>query len=179
MRWTDFFSHLEHDFALDAHTPRESTHHLDNVDTHVLDVCARAKACGQGVTVGMVTGEVLHVAPRAVATEWFSGLLGGDKGSGVVIPVTAVLWVEGDTVATQGDKATLVRATLLDVLADMARRHAHVTLRTQHSDYPGVIMSVGPGFCDLLLHPTPHSGITRRFPFPAVVAIFQGATAWG
>lgn len=178
MRWTDFFSHLEHDFALDAEQPPEQAPHHATVDTHVVDVCARAKASSQEVTVGLVTGDVFHLSPRAISPDWFSGLLGGDKGSGVVIPLSAVLWVEGDSVASRGAKAPLVPATLSDVLTDMARRHAHVTLRTPHSDVAGVMVSVGPGFCDLLTHPGP-SPTTRRFPFHAIVAIFQGSATWG
>jgi hypothetical protein len=179
MRWTDFFSHLEHDFAIDAHPPRESASQHDSVDTHVLDVCARAKAAGQEVAVGMATGDVFHVAPRAIATGWFSGLVGGDRGSGVVIPLSAVLWVECDATTSGAERTAVVGATLSDVLTDMARRHAHVTVRTQHSDAAGVIGSVGDGFCDLVAHPTSHQGTARRFPFHAIVAIFQGATTWG
>ena len=179
MRWTDFFSHLEYDFALDAHPPGESLRHRENADSHLVDMCARAKAAGQEVAVGMVTGDVFHVSPRAVAVDWFSGLVGGEKGAGVVIPVASVLWVEGDTVAVRDETGSLVTATLSDVLVDMARRHTHVTLRTPHSDLVGVITSVGPGFCDLRLNPAPHSGTTRRFPFHAIVAIFQGAATWG
>ena len=179
MRWTDFFSHLEYDFALDAHPPRESALYRDKADTHVVDACARAKALGEEVAVEVVTGDVFHVAPRAVSTDWFSGLLGGERGSGVVIPLSAVLWVEGDSVASPGEKAPLVQAKLADVFTDMARRHSPVTLRTPHSDAVGVITSVGPDFCDLRLNPSPHSGTTRRFPFHAIVAIFQGAATWG
>jgi hypothetical protein len=179
MRWTDFFSHLEHDFALDAHPPRESATGHDSVDTHFLDVCARAKVAGQEVTVGMVTGEVFHVSPRAISTDWFSGLVGGDRGSGVVIPLSAVLWVEGDAMAYRGERSPVVTATLSDVLTDMARRNAHVTVRTPHSDAVGVITGVGNGFCDLVSRPTTHLGATRRFPFHAIVAIFQGTVTWG
>ena len=129
--------------------------------------------------MGLVTGDVFHVSPRAISMEWFSGLVGGEKGSGVVIPLGQVLWLEGDTVASRGEKATLVGATLSDVLTDMARRQAHVTLRTRHVDVQGVIVGVGPDFCDLLRHPATHSGTTRRFPLHAVVAIFQGTATWG
>ena len=179
MRWTDFFSHLEYDFALDAHSPGESARQRENADSHVLDICARAKASGQEVTVGVVTGDVFHMSPRAVSTDWLSGLVGGAKGAGVVIPLGAVLWVEGDTEPGRREKAPLVQATLSDVLTDMARRRTPVTLRTPHSDVVGVITSVGPSFCDLLVHPERHSGASRRFPFPAIVAIFQGTITWG
>ena len=179
MRWTDFFSHLEHELALDAHPPRESALHRDNADAHVVDACARAKAAGKQVAVGVVTGDVFHVSPRAISADWFSGLVGGERGSGVVIPMSAVLWVEGDSVASRGEKAPLLQATLADVLTDMARRRTPVTLRTPHADVVGVITSVGPGFCDLLVHPERHSGTSRRFPFHAIVALFQGASTWG
>ena len=179
MRWTDFFSHLEYDLSLDAHPPRESLRHRENADSHLVDVCARAKAAGQEVAVGVVTGDVFHVSPRAVSREWFSGLVGGVRGSGVVIPMSAVLWVEGESVASRGEKAPLVQATLSDVLADMARRQSRATIRTPHSDVVGVITSVGPGFCDLLIRPASHSGTTRRVPFHAIVAVLQGAVTWG
>ena len=179
MRWTDFFNHLEHDFALDAQPAGEASLRRDNVDAHLVDVCARAKISGQKVTVGMVTGDVFHVSPRAVSIDWFSGLLGGEKGLGVVIPVSAVLWVEGSSLASRGEEPALVQATLADVLTDMARRRARVTLRTPRSDVAGMLASVGPGFCDLILHPTPHTSATRRFPFHSIVAIFQGAATWG
>lgn len=179
MRWTDFFSHLEHDFAQDADPPSGSARQGCRIDSNFVDVCARTKASGQAVTVGLVTGDVFHVSPRAVALDWFSGLVGGEKGAGVVIPVASVLWVESDTVGSRDEKLSLVAATLSEVLADMASRHAHITLRTPHSDVAGVIASVGPGFCDLLVNPAPHSGTTRRFPFHGIVAIFQGAATWG
>ena len=179
MRWTDFFSHLEYDFSLDAHSSPESVRHRENADSHLVDVCARAKVAGQEVAVGVVTGDVFLVSPRAVSREWFSGLVGGEKGSGVVIPVASVLWVEADTLAARDETVSLVTATLSDVLADMARRHTRATVRTLHTDVMGVITSVGPGFCDLLIHPTSPSGTTRRVPFHAIVAIFQGAVTWG
>ena len=179
MRWTDFFSHLEYDLALDVHPSRESAFHRDNADAHLVDACARAKAAGKQVAVGVVTGDVFHVSPRAISADWFSGLVGGERGSGVVIPMSAVLWVEGDSVASRSEKAPLVQATLSDVLTDMARRRTPVTLRTPHSDVVGVITSVGQGFCDLVVQPERHSGASRRFPFHAIVALFQGAATWG
>ena len=129
--------------------------------------------------MGVVTGDVFHLWPRAISTEWFSGLAGGEKGSGIVIPVSAVSWVEGGPVSSRDETPSLVAATLRDVLTDMARRRAHVTVRTHHLDATGVMVSVGSDFCDLALHPAPHPSATRRFPFHAIVAIFQGAFAWG
>ena len=175
MRWIDFFSHLEHDFALDAQPPRESSQRTSTVDKDLLDVCARAKASGRHVAVGVVTGEVFHVSPRAVSREWFSGLVGGEHGSGVVIPAGAVVWVESDSITFPDKPAGLVSATLADVLTDIARRRALVTIRTAHGDAVGTIEGVGKGFCDLVAP----AGMTRRFPVSAIVAIFQGTVTWG
>jgi hypothetical protein len=179
MRWTDFFSHLEYDFALDADSSNQSSHRTVHVDTDFLDLCARAKLSGCQVTVGMVTGEVLHVSPRAVATDWLSGLVGGEHGAGIVIPVWAVLWLESEGARRDGQKTSVVAATLSDVLIDMARRRARVTLRTMHSDVVGVIVGVGRDFLEVAGEPATHATTTRRFPLRAVVAIFQGSLAWG
>ena len=179
MRWTDFFSHLEHDFALDADASDQSSHRTVQVDTDFLELCAQAKVSGRQVTVGMVTGDVFHVSPRAVATDWLSGVVGGEHGAGVVIPVGAVLWLESEGAPRDGQKTSVVAATLSDVLTDMARRRARVTLRTRHSDVVGVIVGVGKDFLEVAGEPATHAATTRRFPFHAVVAIFQGAIAWG
>jgi hypothetical protein len=179
MRWTDLFSHLEHNFALDAHMPRESSFLDDANDVHFMEVCLRAKAAGGQITVGVTSGDVFHVWPRAVSSEWFSGLIGGNRGSGVVIPLTAVGWVEGSISPPGPKKPGFVQATVQDVLTDMARRRATVTIRTLHSDYVGVIVRVGNDFCDVAGQSTSSPGGVRRFSFAAIVAVFQGSTAWG
>jgi hypothetical protein len=179
MRWIDFFSHLEHNFALDAHQPRESSPHGDRDDAHVLEMCLWAKAAKRQITVGVKSGDVFHVSPRAVGREWFSGLVGGEKGSGLVIPVTAVSWLEGDGVSPGDEIANPVTATLADVLTDMARRRATITIRTLQSDYVGVIANVGRDFCDVAGGPPSSSRAVRRFPVAAIVAVFQGSIAWG
>jgi len=179
MRWTDFFTHLEHDFALDAHSPRESGGDHDGVDADFLDICARAKVARRPVTVGLVTGEVFHVSPRAVSAEWFSGLVGGDRGAGVVIPVSAITWLESDAVSGGSQKTALVSATLREVLTDIARRQSSVTIRTLRCDYAGVIVRVGDGFCDVAGQPDSASGSSRRFPFKAIISVCQGSAVWG
>ncbi len=179
MRWTDFFSHLEYDFALDSESSNQQSHHRVDVETDFLELCARAKAAGRQVTVGMVAGDVFHVLPRAVATDWLSGLVGDERGAGIVIPVGAVLWLECEGAPLDDQKTSPVVATLSDVLIDMARRRARVTLRTRHSDVVGVIVGVGKDFLDIAREPTTYPATTRRFPFHAVVAIFQGSIAWG
>jgi hypothetical protein len=179
MRWTDFFSHLEHDFALDAQPTGPELVGVDDADSYVLEVCWRAKAAGGQVTVGAVTGDVLHVTPRAVSTEWFSGLLGGERGSGVVIPLASVEWLESSGAASRRAQTTVVQATLVDVLADIRRRSAPVTIRTRHSDFAGNIVGVGKDYVDAVGHHTIHPTLIRRFPFPSIVAVFQGFASWG
>jgi hypothetical protein len=179
MRWTDFFSHLEYDFALEAEPSQQSSDSPHNTETQCLDVCARAKAQGRHVTVALVTGDVFHVSPRAVGTDWVSGVVGGEQGAGVVIPLGAVVWIECDGVSSHGQKTSLVAATLSDVITDIARREARITLRTVQSDTAGVIVGVGKDFLDVASQPAGRSSVARRFPLHAVVAIFQGSVAWG
>jgi hypothetical protein len=176
MRWNDFFHHLEYDLALEVRPQPDGPLTRHHVDSHILDVCARAKASGHQVTVGVVTGEVFHVAPRAISTEWFSGLVGGDQGSGVVIPLLSVGWLESDSMTPDGEKSAVVGATLSDVLNDMVSRHAQVTIHTQHGDIAGVITSVGHEFCDVA---GTSATTARRVPFSSIVAVFQGSGTWG
>lgn len=179
MRWTDFFNHLEHDFALDCHADRGMVAPHTSDDSHLLDVCARAKASGGEVTVGVVTGDVLHVFPRAVATQWFSGLVGGERGSGVVIPLAAVEWVEGRPTGSHQTPKPVLSATLADVLADIAKRSAPVTIQSRQSDFVGRVVSVGDDYVDVAgAHSTPPRP-TRRFLMASIVAIFQGGAHWG
>jgi hypothetical protein len=179
MRWTNLFSHLEDDFALDAHRPRDSSHRDSESDSHLLEACVRAKAAGERVTVGVATGDVFHVVPRAVSTGWFSGLVGGESGLGVVIPLGAIAWVEFPTGRASSGNTATVSATLSDVLRDIARRRAVVTVRTMHSDVVGVIASVGNGFFDVAGHNTTPLATTRRFPLTSIVAVLQGSATWG
>ncbi len=131
------------------------------------------------MTVGVVTGEVLHVSPRAVATEWFSGLVGNERGSGVVIPVAAVEWIEGGLSSSPPSSAPALSATFADVLADIARRSASVTIRTRRSDFAGCVVRVGDGYVDAVGSHSTHSTPSRRFSTASIVAVFQGAATWG
>ena len=179
MRWTDFFSHLEHNFSLDAYPPHESVLDQPNPEAHLLDWCLAAKAERRPITVAVMTGDVFHVSPRAVGVDWFSGLVGGEHGSGMVIPLTAIVWIEGGDGSAPRHTGAPVAAPFRVVVADMARRRAVVMIRTATSDVAGVIVGVGEGFCDVAAGPTGPAGSIRRFPFRSIVAIFQGTGGWG
>ena len=179
MRWADFFSHLEYEFAVDADPTRTSLPAAPDTDQDVLTVCAQAKGAGQVVAVGLITGEVLHVSPRAVAGQWFSGLVGGERGAGVVIPLTGLEWIDAGGLPTQRERATVLPTRFVDVLSDMSARRALVTIRTRNSDVAGVIAGVGDGFCDVGAPGDARTQGLRRVSLPAIVAIFQGAGAWG
>ena len=179
MRWTDFFSHLEYEFSVDADPARESTSATADADKDFLGMCARAKSAGHPVAAGLATGEVLHVAPRAVSTQWFSGLVGGERGAGVVIPLTALEWVDAGVLPTQRERPALLPTGFTEVLTDMETRNALVTVRTRHCDVAGVIVGVGKDFCDVAGTPGVRRGGVRRLRLAAIVAIFQGSGAWG
>jgi hypothetical protein len=87
--------------------------------------------------------------------------------------------MECDGVSSDGQKTSLVAATLSDVMTDIARREARITLRTVQSDIVGVIVGVGKDFLDVGSQPTGRASVARRFPLQAVAAIFQGSVTWG
>ena len=179
MRWTDFFSHLEYEFAVDADPARESPSATADADQDFLGMCARAKAAGHPVAAGLATGEVLHVSPRAVSAQWFSGLVGGERGAGVVIPLAALEWIDAGVLPVQRERPALLPTGFSEVLTDMASREALVTIRTRHGDVAGVIVGVGSNFCDVTGISGARPGGVRRLRLSAIVAIFQGSGAWG
>lgn len=179
MRWSEFFSNLEYDFTQDDVSHPTGTAEDGAESSYLLDVCALAKATGGSLAVGLVTGDILHVSPRAVSTQWFSGLVGGEGGSGVVIPRWGLDWVDVAAGERHRKKDPPLTVTLRDVVTDMASRAVSVTVRTRHGDWRGVIAQVGFDYCDVAGRHH-HLGVTtRRFPYRAIVAVFQGSDTWG
>jgi hypothetical protein len=148
-------------------------------EPNALSLCSEVKASGGVVTVGLLGGRVLHVEPRAVGADWFSGLVGGEKGSGVVIRFAACEWLEGTPGAGGSRPGHTVRARLGDVFSDLVHRRAHVTVRTWHGDCRGVLVEVGSDFIDIQTsHGEPRRSV-RRVPLHAIVAVLTGEGRWG
>jgi len=179
MRWTELFRHLEEDFTSGAGEPLKTGDKGASEDSHLLLLCTRAKAIGAIVTVGITTGDVLHMSPRGCGSDWMSGLIGGDTGPGIVIPLASVVWLEGPAmlpgeIATPGTKARW-----RDVLADMVHRRAAVTVRTSHGDTHGVISSVGVDYIEMAGGATGLAGTVRRIRLAAISFVLSGHAGWG
>jgi len=179
MRWSELFHYLEDGFLWDRREP-ESAHLADSAgDSSLLAVCSRAKASGGLVTVGLWCGEVIHVAPRAVGRDWFSGLVGGENGSGIVIPLHGCEWLEGSPSPRTADTPRQVSAHLGDVFSDLKNRRVVVTVRTTHGDCRGVMSVVGGDFVDLAPSDGHRDRPIRRIPHHAIVAVLTTAGRWG
>lgn len=179
MRWSDLFAHLESDFAHVIGSEERGGQEVSRSESHLLDAARQAKASRETLGVRLGTGEVLHVAPRAVARDWFSGLVGGENGSGVIIPSGSVEWLDQRPSSHRGDLQPFLAASLTDVLSDLGRRRVLVTVRLDHGDCQGVVVEVGGDFVDVapMTVSGPSSG--RRIPFSRVVIVLVGQRSWG
>lgn len=179
MRWSELFRHLEEGFSSDRQEPGKAHRSGSVGGPQALSLCVAAKLSGRVVTVGLGSGDVLHVAPRAVGPDWFSGLVGGEKGSGVVIPFRGLEWLEDPSSGAPAPREQTARAQLGDVFSDLMNRGVHVVIRTAHGDSRGVLVEVGGDFIDVAPSHSRAGHPVRRFARHAIVAVFTGESRWG
>jgi len=178
MRWTELFRYLEesgvpkpHSSSLGGNSPP--------LDDALLGLFLRAKSHKKPVTTALVTGRVFHIWPRAVGRDWFSGLIGQDQQTGVIIPLSAIEWAESEVTNPMPPTAQPTRASFRDALADMVQRSQRVTVDTPHRRHDGVLSSVGIDYVDLCATARDDSRFSRRLPLSAVVMITVGGSGWG
>jgi len=177
MRWSELFRHLEEDFSQGS--SENTSSFFSATDSHLTHLCARAKECGEQVAVGVVTGEVVHLSPRGVGTDWVSGVVGGEGGTGVIIPAEAIDWVDASKAVWETAPGRMADASLVDVLQDLVHRSVAVTLRTPHLNSHGTIVWQGEDFVDCLTHAGEVSPTVRRIRRRSIVMVLVGVAAWG
>ncbi len=178
MRWAELFRHIEESgFSEPRSVP--SGENVPPLDDTLGELLLRAKSHKKPVTTSVGTGRVFHVLPRAVGGEWFSGLIGGDHQSGVIIPFSAIEWMESEVVSQPAVAPRQTRATFHDALTDVRQRSERVSVDTLHSRHDGTLETVGVDYVDLLPAVHQGAGLCRRIPLRSVISVTVGGPSWG
>jgi hypothetical protein len=178
MRWSDLFDHLETESAQGQAALQKTSIDRHRATTTFLSCLTSAKKNRISVSVGLVSGDILTVTPRSVGREWFTGIIGREDGSALLVPLHAIDWISNTAQASDtGGSVTAVGIT--EVLVDLARRRVPVVCECRGGIVRGVITAVGGDWFDLAPGDGGAGDRCRRVAIPGLVCLRYGNRSWG